>query len=157
MPGLDALLDNARKARSLSSDNALAAHFGLHRQAVSKWRNGEAWPSKEHIEALAELAGMDAGEWLLRVDYLRSDGGVRRSYGKLMKRLGIAAIVLTPLLAYASPTKQGASAHLEVDLVAPRSIDYAKWLMAGWHRFCRWLAPHTDAYRGRHAVDGVWA
>lgn len=87
------LLDEARRASGLASDNALAQRLGTTRQVVSQWRHGDSYPGEEKITALAHMARADAGEWLVRVQTARSDGNARRHWEDVAKRLGIAAAV----------------------------------------------------------------
>lgn len=87
------LLDKAKKARSIPSDNALGKKLARSRQVVSQWRSGEAYPDEELIAQLAEMAHEDAGEWLLLVRAERSTGQARKAYGSLVRRLGLAALL----------------------------------------------------------------
>lgn len=91
MREITALLDKAKKTRSIASDNALAGFFAVHRQAVSKWRTGEAYPSEDHIARLAEMAGEDAGEWLVRIQVERSSGKAAAAWSSVYRRIATAA------------------------------------------------------------------
>lgn len=93
MPTINALLDKARETRSIASDNALAQTFGVHRQAVSKWRNGDAYPSENHIAQLAEMAGDDAGAWLVLIQAERATGKAAKAWASVAQRIGHAAAV----------------------------------------------------------------
>ena len=45
----------------------VAEHLGVSRQAVSKWENGSSDPSTSNLLALAKLYGIDAAELLKEV------------------------------------------------------------------------------------------
>lgn len=45
----------------------VAEHLGVSRQAVSKWENGSSDPSTANLLALAKLYGIDAAELLKEV------------------------------------------------------------------------------------------
>ena len=87
------LLDKVKKARSLASDNAFALDFGVKRQVVSQWRNGETYPSEDHIARLAELAGEDPVRWLVAVKAERTEGPAGKAWERLARQLGAAASV----------------------------------------------------------------
>lgn len=89
-----ALIDRARARSGIASDSALAAHFGVHRQAVSKWRNEDAYPDEEHIAALADMAGEDAAQWLVAIKAVRSTGAAGKAWNALAKRLAATTAVL---------------------------------------------------------------
>ncbi len=94
MEEIKTLLDKAKETCSIASDNALAALFGVHRQAVSKWRNGDAYPSEEHIARLAEMAGEDAGEWLVKIQMMRASGKAAAAWSSVFRRLATAALIV---------------------------------------------------------------
>ena len=52
-----------RKARGMSQE-MVAGHLGVSRQAVAKWENGQSAPSAENLHRLAELLGTTAGSLL---------------------------------------------------------------------------------------------
>lgn len=93
------LIDKARQRAGIASDSALAAQFGVHRQAVSKWRNGDAYPDEEHIAEMALMAGDDPVQWLVAIKAVRADGKAGKAWAALAKRLatltaGIGVIAL---------------------------------------------------------------
>ena len=52
-----------RKARGMSQE-MVAGHLGVSRQAVAKWENGQSAPSAENLHRLAELLDTTAGSLL---------------------------------------------------------------------------------------------
>ena len=60
--------DNLRKQRTRAalSQESLAEKLSVSRQTVSKWENGDAYPSTEHIFALAALFGCQLDDLLLK-------------------------------------------------------------------------------------------
>ena len=105
MANVAVLLDKVRNTRSIASDNALALSLHVTRQTVSQWRHGDAYPDEDRIAQLAELAGEDAGGWLLLMKAERTEGRTKKAYQSLVKQLGIAAmlgIVLMPGSVYAT-------------------------------------------------------
>ena len=77
---VSALIDKARQRSGIDSDSALAAHFGIHRQAVSKWRTEDAYPDEDNIAAMAEMAGEDPAQWLVAVKAVRSSGPAGKAW-----------------------------------------------------------------------------
>ena len=89
------LLDKARTRRGIPTDMALAERLGRSRAVVSEWRAGKSYPDEDLIVALAELAGDDAGEWLLAIKAVRTEGKAGKVWAALAKRLAAtAALVL---------------------------------------------------------------
>lgn len=88
------LLDKAKKARTLTSDSALAAEISTNRQVVSQWRNGDSYPSEENIVNLAELAKDDPGQWLVAIKAVRSEGSAAKEWAKIAKRLAATTALL---------------------------------------------------------------
>ena len=52
-----------RKAKGMSQE-MVAGHLGVSRQAVAKWESGQSAPSAENLHRLAELLGTTAGSLL---------------------------------------------------------------------------------------------
>lgn len=61
------LLDKYREVCSLRTDMAAAAKLGVGRGTVSAWRHGNRHAEPESVEAMAKAVGLDAEEWVLRV------------------------------------------------------------------------------------------
>lgn len=101
MNTMSELLDKMRERCSLASDNALGRRIGVSRQAIYQWRTGSKYPNEDMIAQIARNAGVDPGEWLVRVQVERSSGDTRRGYMSILERIGatMAAIVLflTPI------------------------------------------------------------
>ena len=52
------------RVRCQMTQEFVAEHLGVSRQAVSKWENGSSDPSTSNLLALAKLYGVDAAELL---------------------------------------------------------------------------------------------
>jgi transcriptional regulator with XRE-family HTH domain len=103
MTQISALLDKAKKARSIPSDNAFALDFGVKRQVVSQWRNGDTYPSEDHIARLAEMAGDDPVKWLVVIKAERTEGLAGKAWARLARQLGAAAAIALLASAVALP------------------------------------------------------
>ena len=55
------------RTRCMMTQEFVAEHLGVSRQAVSKWENGTSDPSTSNLLALAKLFGISAGELLREV------------------------------------------------------------------------------------------
>ena len=55
------------RVRCQMTQEFVAEHLGISRQAVSKWENGSSDPSTSNLLALAKLYGVDAAELLREV------------------------------------------------------------------------------------------
>ena len=97
------LIDKARQRAGITSDSALAAQFGVHRQAVSKWRNGDAYPDEEHIAEMAMMAGDDPVQWLVAVKAVRADGKAGKAWASLARRLAAVGMALALGVGLAPP------------------------------------------------------
>ena len=62
----EALKDH--RIRCQMTQEFVAEHLGVSRQAVSKWENGTTDPSTSNLLALAKLYGIDAAEFLRQVE-----------------------------------------------------------------------------------------
>lgn len=112
------LIDKARQRAGITSDSALAAQFGVHRQAVSKWRNGDAYPDEEHIAEMAVMAGDDPVQWLVAVKAVRADGKAGKAWASLARRLATVGMTLALGVGIASPRDaQAAVGHSASDPV----------------------------------------
>lgn len=112
------LIDKARQRAGITSDSALAAQFGVHRQAVSKWRNGDAYPDEEHIAEMAVMAGDDPVQWLVAVKAVRADGKAGKAWASLARRLAAVGMSLALGVGLASPRDvQAAVGHSASDPV----------------------------------------
>ncbi|MGE4339084.1 MAG: helix-turn-helix domain-containing protein [Pigmentiphaga sp.] len=118
------LIDKARQRAGIASDSALAAQFGVHRQAVSKWRNGDAYPDEEHIAEMALMAGDDPVQWLVAIKAVRAEGKAGKAWAALAKRLAaVTAGISVIALAYFHTDAPGALMALApLAVVDPRSL-----------------------------------
>ena len=57
----------AHRTRCKMTQEFVAEHLGVSRQAVSKWENGTSDPSTSNLLALAKLYGISAEEFLKEV------------------------------------------------------------------------------------------
>jgi len=55
------------RTRNMMTQEFVAEHLGVSRQAVSKWENGTSDPSTSNLLALAKLYGISAEELLKEV------------------------------------------------------------------------------------------
>jgi len=118
------LIDKARQRGNIASDSALATLFGVQRQAVSKWRNGDAYPDEDHIAEMAVMAGDDPAQWLVAIRAVRSEGTAGKYWAALAKRLAATAMTLALGVSFALPARaQDAVAALD----GSHSIHYAKF------------------------------
>ena len=62
----DALKEH--RTRCQMTQEFVAEHLGVSRQAVSKWENGTSDPSTSNLLALAKLYGVSAQELLMQID-----------------------------------------------------------------------------------------
>ena len=120
---VSALIDKARERSGIDSDSALAAHFGIHRQAVSKWRTEDAYPDEDNIAAMAEMAGEDPAQWLVAVKAIRSSGAAGKAWTALARKLAATATLLAVGILPALHTPAQAASH---DVSAPDTRHYAK-------------------------------
>ena len=141
------LLDSAKKTCLIESDNALAQRFGVHRQAVSKWRTGESYPSEDHIARLAEMAHEDAGIWLARIQAERAQGKAAIAWESIVKRLAATAAACLALMLIAPPGK-ASEIHQDQHVKTSQTIHYAKWRSP---QGCVTQGPESQRHQG---VDG---
>ncbi|WP_425602036.1 DUF3693 domain-containing protein [Stenotrophomonas maltophilia] len=127
------LIDKARQRAGIASDSALAAQFGVHRQAVSKWRNGDAYPDEEHIAEMAVMAGDDPVQWLVAIKAIRAEGKAGKAWAALAKRLATAAVVVLLAVGFTLPRDVQAMPQAGNAL---HDIHYAKCCIGLWPRSC---------------------
>ena len=112
------LIDKARQRSGITSDSALAAQFGVHRQAVSKWRNGDAYPDEEHIAEMAVMAGDDPVQWLVAIKAIRADGKAGKAWAALAQRLTAVGMALALGVGFPLPRDaQAATGHSATDSI----------------------------------------
>lgn len=107
-------LDKLKLVKSIANYSDLADLLGVHRQTVSLWRKGDAYPEEDRIARMAELAGADPITWLLQVREERAVGHARRAYHEALRRLGAAAsLAVVALFAAPQPVNAGVIAQAE--------------------------------------------
>lgn len=133
------LIDKARQRAGIASDSALATQFGVHRQAVSKWRNGDAYPDEEHIAEMAIMAGDDPVQWLVAIKAVRADGKAGKAWAALAQRLAITAMALCLAVGFSLPPKAHAATGFEKSAVYTLcEMPYPPWLGSS--------APHGNGW-----------
>lgn len=105
-------LDAAKAARGIPSDNQLASAIGMKRASVSHFRQRRCLPCDETMARLAEIAGLDVGEALLRLNYWRArNGRARDAYKGLLRGAGVAigaaAFAIGAAIAPMAPARAG--------------------------------------------------
>jgi DNA-binding transcriptional regulator YdaS (Cro superfamily) len=130
MSAINKLLDNARKACSLSSDAALAQRLGVSRAQLSAWRVGREAVPEDRIAEIARVAHADAGEWRLLIEAEQARGEARKAYGLLVKRLGIAALL-------AIATAPAMAAHFAYSGLVVPIMSRLRKSSTRWHDPCR--------------------
>jgi transcriptional regulator with XRE-family HTH domain len=84
------LLDAAKAAIGVESDNALAIEMGYTRGAVSNWRNGKAYPDEIACAKLADMVGLPLHQVLGAIGEQRA---ISREAKAVWRRLATAATV----------------------------------------------------------------
>lgn len=144
MDAVNKLLDRAKKARSLPSDVALAGSLGVSRQLVSQWRNGANPMSDERIAQVADLAQVDAAQWLVAIHAAQTSGAAHKAWERLARQIGAAAVLAVAAL---FPFQSARAATLTD---AP-SMHYAQWARRFRSRMFRWFTAWSLS-RGPSAV-----
>lgn len=99
MTGIVEMLDNAKKSRSLASDNALAGQIGATRQAVSGWRKGKSLPDAVFTARLADMAGIPLHQAIGLIGEARA---ISREEKAVWRRLATAAVLVVALLPFSA-------------------------------------------------------
>ena len=92
------LIDKAKEAISLTSDNALAKELGINRQLLWKVRQGAMPLPDQRIVQLCEMAKLDAQVWLAKIHEEKAESKLEKKFWQLMlERLGGTAAALAIL------------------------------------------------------------
>lgn len=105
------LLDRVKTARGITSDNGLAHELGVTRQAVSKWRNGQAAPDPVTCAVLAQWLNLPLARVLGIVGEQRA---ISESEKRVWRQLASAAVIVLGLLQPTAPvnaTESGQVIH----------------------------------------------
>lgn len=140
------LLDKARETCSLSTDAALAERLQVSRQMLSGWRKGRDPIPEDRIAQIARIAQVDAGEWLILIEAEQARGEARTAYGKLVKRLGLAALLalaVAPVLASTSQNPAGNVYYVSRRGFLTVMQDVFLWLR--WKFSGKVAGPHLEA------------
>lgn len=142
MSNTAALLDKVKVKRSLPSDMALAARIGVSRSIVSEWRKGSKFPSEDHVCALAQMAGEDAGQWLVLTQADKTTGPAHRAWVDLARKFGAAAA-----LAVVALLPQGnAQASAQVSLNDSPHYALCEKVRRGLRRLAAAVGPFRPAF-----------
>jgi len=91
---INATLDNAKARHDLPSDRQLALKLQLTPTTISQIRRGKVLPGDDSMASIADVAGLDRGECLIRLNYWRAvNGPAKRTYRNLLKKMGYAASI----------------------------------------------------------------
>lgn len=90
------LLDRFKEVCSLTSDNQAAIRLGISRATTSAWRKGRNHAEPESVETMAKACGLDAEEWVLRVQADREIVAARKQvWLRAAQRLAATAALVT--------------------------------------------------------------
>jgi transcriptional regulator with XRE-family HTH domain len=157
MTALNKLLDLAKEKCQCATDAALAGRIHVSRAYLSSWRNGKDVMPDDRVVQLALLAGVDPADWLVLITTEQTTGATHRAWERVLQRLAIAAIFLTPLIASASPEKHGFFAPPEIQNDASTRLIMRSGIVSCLIRLRRWASDIFHAYRGQRAITFVWA
>lgn len=95
MDAINEMLDKARKACGVDSDNALSKHLGVTRATVSGWRKGKSMPDVVACDKIAKMIGEKPLFVIAQVSEMRAISTAEKA---VWRRLASAAIVVLSLL-----------------------------------------------------------
>lgn len=96
MSAVNNLLDMYRETCSIASDSAMADALHVTRQGVHQWRKGLAWPSEDHIIAMAKAIGESPSTWLPLIAADRAKNPeARQVWLRLAKTAAAIAVTLS--------------------------------------------------------------
>lgn len=104
------------------SDYRIAKLLGISSPSVSRWRTSTGHMSDDHAARLAELAGLDPAEWVLRIAAEREpDGPGTAAMRDAIRRLSgrAAAVILTVAAACMAAPESSANAAVSALSSAP--------------------------------------
>jgi transcriptional regulator with XRE-family HTH domain len=85
MTAVNNLLDKYREVCAITSDSALADSLKITRQGVHQWRKGLAWPSEDHVIAMAKAINEPAERWFVAISAERASPAGRKIWLKLLQ------------------------------------------------------------------------
>lgn len=113
-----------RKQKNLSQEQ-VAEHLGVSRQAVSKWESGLSKPDTENLLALAELFQVSVDEFLTEPPAKEKKSSSRTFFfwmlGSLVVLLALLYLWLSFIRATPNSLKNYASTRIAVDLTEPET------------------------------------
>jgi transcriptional regulator with XRE-family HTH domain len=142
---IQALLDAAKAARNLPSDNQLAIALSVNRATVSAWRHSRALPDTVSAGKLADFTGLPLARVLGIIGEARA---ISRDEKAVWRRLATAAATLVIAFAALSfPPISTASERPSQTVDSASNRHYANWIArirAAWRAFRnpapRWAA-----------------
>lgn len=108
---LSEIMDLAKERQGLDSDRKLAKKIGVASPATFRWRKNHTWPNDDHMEQLAQMAGLDAELCLIELQIWKNEGHAKAAWVHIAERLAAAAAVIFGLV-FLSPTDASAMVHL---------------------------------------------
>lgn len=118
MDAINKMLDKARDACGVDSDNALSKHLGVTRATVSGWRKGKSMPDVVACDKIAKIIGEKPLSVIAKVGELRAISTAEKAVWRRLASAAVVALSLLPLVTIAatkSPT-----------LTTATSMHYAK-------------------------------
>lgn len=91
MTAVNTLLDKYREICSFNSDSAVAESLGIKRQGVHQWRKGTAWPSEQHIDAMAKKIQEPTERWLAQIAMDRAPQQTKKYWLRLLQTAATVA------------------------------------------------------------------
>lgn len=125
---LDDYLDAAIRRQGLKSDRDLGRALGMSGGPVCQWRTKRSWPTDDRMRQIAELAGVDPHEAVIRLNIWRNlNTPVAKVYSDILAKLtGLAASFLL-FVGILAPGHADARTHGEQINIAPmQSVYYDK-------------------------------
>lgn len=101
---INEIIDLARDSGGFSSDRKLAAHMNISSPTIVRWRKNHAWPTDDHMEALAELAGLDPVSCVVELAIWKNEGHAKALWVTIAERLSAAAAAIFGLSFLAFPS-----------------------------------------------------
>lgn len=149
MNTLNRVLDHAKQACNLPSDNALAERIGVSRSAVSLWRKGR--PITEiHLANLIALAGVDPEMAVKVLAEQATTKAEKAVWGSLLDRLRPVAAVAGLVVLGMGWSADGRSTALSTEAARSAHVLYImRSLMAWTRRLLGWLARNRRAFHDR--------
>ncbi len=89
------LLDNYKKACSITSDNACALSLEVTRSTVSGWRLGKSHPDASSVERMCSTIGEPLGKWLPLIEAERARTPADKRVWLRLAQAAAAIVIVT--------------------------------------------------------------